>query len=110
MEWMKDSLANLVKNLKKLPLVTSEMLRPLSEMQSSLTAALENVDPFSYANIVLQQLGFASISFVWESVVIVEYQGEVYRAVDNLTKEMVAIKKYKNCSDQLKSIKVGMDK
>ena len=33
-----------------------------------------------------------------------------YRAVDNLTKEMVAIKKYKNCSDQLKSIKVGMDK
>ena len=53
MEWMKDSLANLVKNLKKLPLVTSEMLRPLSEMQSSLTAALENVDPFSYANIEL---------------------------------------------------------
>ena len=55
-------------------------------------------------------MGFASISSVWESVVIVEYQGEVYRAVDNLTKEMVAIKKYKNCSDQLKSIKVGMSK
>ena len=53
MEWMKDSLANLVKNLKTLPLVTSEMLRPLSEMQSSLTAALENVDPFSYANVEL---------------------------------------------------------
>lgn len=53
MEWMKDSLANLVGHLKKLPLVTSEMLRPLSEMQSSLTAALENVDPFSYANVEL---------------------------------------------------------
>ena len=50
---MKDSLANLVRNLKTQPLVTSEMLRPLTEMQSSLTAALENVNPFSSADIEL---------------------------------------------------------
>ena len=50
---MKNSLANLVGWLRTQPLVTSEMLRPLTEMQSSLTAALENVDPFSYANIEL---------------------------------------------------------
>ena len=50
---MKGSLANLVESMRVQPSVTSEMLRPLTEMQSSLTAALENMDPFSYANVEL---------------------------------------------------------
>ena len=40
--------------------------------------------------------------------VIVGQEGAIYRAVDNLTKEEVAVKVY-NISNQLRSIKVGID-
>ena len=40
---------------------------------------------------------------------IVEHPGVIYRAVNNLTKEKVAVKVYRNSSNQLKDVKVRMN-
>ena len=42
-------------------------------------------------------------------VVIVGQEGAVYRAVDNLTKEEVALRVFHVSENQLKNIKVGMN-
>ncbi|KAK8817749.1 hypothetical protein WA538_004466 [Blastocystis sp. DL] len=90
-------LSSLINYLNTHSSVTPEMVKSLTDLRSDLSTPVDDMNPFSYADIT---------RYFSEWIPLISCrEGAIYRAVDNLTKEEVAVKVYNISDNKLKSIK-----